>query len=60
MIMQVSRPGSVQVEKLMNIERFSHVMHISSTVSSLMQIMRIWNIFLSGLAEMNLVKKLVS
>jgi hypothetical protein len=32
--MQVSKPGSVQVEKLMNIERYSHVMHISSTVSS--------------------------
>lgn len=30
--MQVSKPGSVKVEKLMNIERYSHVMHISSTV----------------------------
>ncbi|KAF1878587.1 hypothetical protein Lal_00047256 [Lupinus albus] len=30
---KVSKPGSVQVEKLMNIERFSHVMHISSTVT---------------------------
>ncbi|WVY93388.1 hypothetical protein V8G54_032476 [Vigna mungo] len=30
---QVSKPGSVQVEKLMNIERYSHVMHISSTVT---------------------------
>lgn len=29
---QVSKPGSVKVEKLMNIERYSHVMHISSTV----------------------------
>lgn len=29
---QVSKPGSVEVEKLMNIERYSHVMHISSTV----------------------------
>ncbi|CAJ2630973.1 unnamed protein product [Trifolium pratense] len=28
---KVSKPGSVQVEKLMNIERYSHVMHISST-----------------------------
>ena len=31
--MQVSKPGSVKVEKLMNVERYSHVMHISSTVS---------------------------
>ncbi|KAL8146031.1 hypothetical protein AgCh_003967 [Apium graveolens] len=32
---KVSKSGSVAVEKLMNIERYSHVMHISSTVSSL-------------------------
>ncbi|CAN6301458.1 unnamed protein product [Urochloa humidicola] len=30
---KVSKAGSVKVEKLMNIERYSHVMHISSTVS---------------------------
>ncbi|CAA6669456.1 unnamed protein product [Spirodela intermedia] len=30
---KVSKYGSVRVEKLMNIERYSHVMHISSTVS---------------------------
>lgn len=30
--MQVSDYGSVKVEKLMNVERYSHVMHISSTV----------------------------
>nr|XP_029116890.1 anthranilate synthase alpha subunit 1, chloroplastic isoform X2 [Elaeis guineensis] len=30
---RVSKPGSVKVEKLMNIERYSHVMHISSTVT---------------------------
>ncbi|XP_054824974.1 anthranilate synthase alpha subunit 2, chloroplastic-like isoform X3 [Prosopis cineraria] len=30
---KVSKPGSVRVEKLMNIERYSHVMHISSTVT---------------------------
>lgn len=30
---KVSKPGSVTVEKLMNIERYSHVMHISSTVT---------------------------
>lgn len=33
---QVSKPGSVEVEKLMNIERYSHVMHISSTVCASM------------------------
>ncbi|KAK9734717.1 hypothetical protein RND81_04G158800 [Saponaria officinalis] len=30
---KVSEFGSVKVEKLMNIERYSHVMHISSTVT---------------------------
>ncbi|CAH9074716.1 unnamed protein product [Cuscuta europaea] len=30
---KVSKCGSVKVEKLMNIERYSHVMHISSTVT---------------------------
>jgi anthranilate synthase component 1 len=30
---QVSTSGSVVVEKLMEIERYSHVMHISSTVT---------------------------
>ncbi|XP_037444230.1 anthranilate synthase alpha subunit 1, chloroplastic-like [Triticum dicoccoides] len=30
---KVSKPGTVKVEKLMNIERYSHVMHISSTVT---------------------------
>ncbi|KAJ8458432.1 hypothetical protein OPV22_031358 [Ensete ventricosum] len=30
---RVSKPGSVKVEKLMNVERYSHVMHISSTVT---------------------------
>jgi anthranilate synthase component 1 len=30
---KVSKPGSVEVERLMNIERYSHVMHISSTVT---------------------------
>ncbi|KAJ9553486.1 hypothetical protein OSB04_017531 [Centaurea solstitialis] len=29
---KVSKSGSVNVEKLMNVERYSHVMHISSTV----------------------------
>ncbi|KAH7548391.1 hypothetical protein JRO89_XS14G0113400 [Xanthoceras sorbifolium] len=31
---KVSKAGSVKVEKLMNVERYSHVMHISSTVLS--------------------------
>ncbi len=30
---RVSRPGSVAVDRLMEVERYSHVMHISSTVS---------------------------
>ncbi len=30
---RVSRPGTVNVDRLMEIERYSHVMHISSTVS---------------------------
>ncbi|KAK8947545.1 hypothetical protein KSP40_PGU016927 [Platanthera guangdongensis] len=30
---KVSKPGSVKVEKLMNVERYSHVMHISSTIT---------------------------
>ncbi|CAK9173576.1 unnamed protein product [Ilex paraguariensis] len=30
---KVSKPGSVNVEKLMSVERYSHVMHISSTVT---------------------------
>ncbi|KAE8733037.1 Anthranilate synthase alpha subunit 1 [Hibiscus syriacus] len=29
-LMHVSKPGSVKAEKLMNIERYSHVMHIGS------------------------------
>ncbi|KAK4351359.1 hypothetical protein RND71_030672 [Anisodus tanguticus] len=29
---KVSKPGSVNVEKLMSVERYSHVMHISSTL----------------------------
>jgi anthranilate synthase component I len=30
---RVARPGSVKVERLMEVERYSHVMHISSTVT---------------------------
>ena len=30
---RVARPGTVKVERLMEVERYSHVMHISSTVS---------------------------
>ncbi len=32
-LVQVSEAGSVVVEKLMEVERYSHVMHISSTVT---------------------------
>jgi anthranilate synthase component 1 len=34
---KVTKYGSVKVEKLMNIERYSHVMHISSTVTGELQ-----------------------
>jgi hypothetical protein len=34
---KVSKSGSVVVEKLMEIERYSHVMHISSTVTGQLQ-----------------------
>ncbi|KAF2296249.1 hypothetical protein GH714_037047 [Hevea brasiliensis] len=34
---KVSKYGSVMVEKLMNVERYSHVMHISSTVTGELQ-----------------------
>ncbi len=30
---KISRPGSVKVDKYMEIQRFSHVMHIGSTVT---------------------------
>jgi anthranilate synthase component 1 len=30
---RVARPGSVHVDRLMEVERYSHVMHISSTVT---------------------------
>ncbi|KAK9186600.1 hypothetical protein WN944_017988 [Citrus x changshan-huyou] len=34
---KVARSGSVKVEKLMNVERYSHVMHISSTITGELQ-----------------------
>ncbi|XP_062156016.1 anthranilate synthase alpha subunit 1, chloroplastic [Alnus glutinosa] len=34
---KVSKYGSVKVEKVMNVERYSHVMHISSTVTGELQ-----------------------
>jgi anthranilate synthase component I len=34
---RVARPGTVSVERLMEVERYSHVMHISSTVSGQLQ-----------------------
>jgi hypothetical protein len=39
---KVSKPGSVKVEKLMNIERYSHVMHISSTVRLFFYTVKQW------------------
>lgn len=35
--MQVSKAGSVKVEEFMAVERYSHVMHISSTVTGVLQ-----------------------
>ena len=34
---KISRVGSVQVEKYMSVERYSHVMHIGSTVSGMLE-----------------------
>ena len=34
---KISRVGSVQVEKYMSVERYSHVMHIGSTVSGILE-----------------------
>jgi len=34
---KVAEPGSVRLERLMEIERYSHVMHISSTVTGVLQ-----------------------
>ncbi|RDU58485.1 anthranilate synthase component I [Helicobacter sp. MIT 99-5507] len=34
---KVAKFNSVQVEKYMNIERYSHIMHISSTISGILQ-----------------------
>lgn len=42
---QVSKSGSVKIERLMNVERYSHVMHISSTVS--IPYCNLWMSFLS-------------
>ena len=33
----VAKPGSIELSKLMNIERYSHVMHISSTVTGVIR-----------------------
>ncbi|KAL2645216.1 hypothetical protein R1flu_012803 [Riccia fluitans] len=41
---KVSKPGSVVVERLMDVERYSHVMHISSTVTGeLLDDMKSWD-----------------
>ncbi len=34
---KISEPGSIKVDKYMSIERFSHVMHIGSTVNGVMR-----------------------
>ncbi|KAL0544369.1 hypothetical protein IC582_019483 [Cucumis melo] len=47
---KVSRSGSVKVEKLMNIERYSHVMHISSTVTGeLVDDLNSWDVLRAAL-----------
>nr|AFL91701.1 anthranilate synthase alpha-subunit 2 [Mitragyna speciosa] len=47
---KVSKPGSVNVEKLMNIERYSHVTHISSTVTGeLLDHLTSWDVLRAAL-----------
>ncbi|KAJ4977912.1 hypothetical protein NE237_008692 [Protea cynaroides] len=47
---KVSKPGSVKVEKLMNVERYSHVMHISSTVTGeLLDSLTCWDVLRAAL-----------
>lgn len=47
---KVSKPGSVKVEKLMNIEHYSHVMHISSTVTGeLLDHLTSWDVLRAAL-----------
>ncbi|KAF4386112.1 hypothetical protein F8388_016364 [Cannabis sativa] len=47
---KVSKNGSVKVEKLMDIERYSHVMHISSTVTGdLRDSLNCWDVLRAAL-----------
>lgn len=47
---KVSKPGSVKVERLMDIERYSHVMHISSTVTGeLLDNLSSWDVLRAAL-----------
>ncbi|KAL9332599.1 hypothetical protein ACSQ67_002209 [Phaseolus vulgaris] len=47
---KVAKSGSVKVEQLMNIERYSHVMHISSTVTGeLQEHLSSWDVLRSAL-----------
>lgn len=47
---KVSKPGSVKVERLMNVERYSHVMHISSTVTGeLLDHLTCWDVLRAAL-----------
>ncbi len=34
---RVARPGSVRIERIMDVERYSHVMHLSSTVTGIVR-----------------------
>ena len=47
---RVSQMGTVKVEKLMEIERYSHVMHISSTVTGkLIEDLNPWDVLRAAL-----------
>ncbi|RZC78273.1 hypothetical protein C5167_002494 [Papaver somniferum] len=47
---KVSKPGSVKVDKLMSVERYSHVMHISSEVTGeLLDNLSCWDVLRNAL-----------
>nr|XP_023923718.1 anthranilate synthase alpha subunit 1, chloroplastic-like [Quercus suber] len=49
-VMQVSKPGYVKVEKLMNIEQYSHAMHKNSTVTGkLLNYLTNWDVLRAAL-----------
>ncbi len=52
MNIQVSKAGTVKVEKLMEVERYSHVMHISSTVIQLPTVLNFPFVFLTNYMDL--------